>query len=180
MGTLSKAFPSNLSLAERRKLKQSGAIPALLLDVSGSMVLEIEDGSRRIDALRSIVKNLDAVGQVFAFSHRTEEITKDSIPEPAGGTYLGAALKHLKDKGITNAVVITDGEASDTDFAREQAVGMNLKIMFVGTGKRPSLLDEIGSETSTEDLKQIKELTGKVQLLLTDGTGQHGKKDIQL
>lgn len=173
MGSLTQG-PQNLSLAER--LKMSKSKPAVLIDRSGSMFEDAEPNVRKIDALKEVLTLIQGPLHIIAFNTRCEVVSRDSVPEPSGGTWLSPALNELKKKGYKEAIVITDGDVNDIDKEKTLAAseGLNLKILYVGPdGKKPAFLDELAKKTggfcNKEDLAMPKELAGKIQKLLGPG-----------
>ena len=169
MGNLIRQH-SNLSLTERLKLKKNQ--PALLLDISGSMDIEVEPGLRRIDALRNVVNSLEGSFICLAFNQTVQPCLKDSIPQPGGGTALSPALKEIKARNLRQAIIVTDGEVNeyDQEFTLKESEGLTLKIIYVGSSEKPKFLEKLAKQTGgfcdVEDLKQQKELTTKIQGLL--------------
>lgn len=165
---LTKQSEANLTLTEKLHLHRSSV--ALILDTSGSMNSDCEPGLSKIQALRNIVQSLPQENNFWWFNTNFGNCTKDTIPNPSGSTYLGKILQHLQNTGQKNAVVITDGDISDKALTISAVKGMNLKIMYVGSGNRPAFLDTLakacGGFATTEDLKQTKQLAKKIQLLL--------------
>jgi hypothetical protein len=57
---------------------------------------------------------------------------------------------------------------------------MNVKIMYVGSGTRPAFLDRLakasGGVATTDDLKEQKQLTDKITLLLTPAVDDSPRK----
>lgn len=167
---------SALSLVERMKAIRNRA--ALLLDVSSSMDLPLEREHKRIDALRAIVHDLEGPMDVIAFNTAATKVSKDSIPNPSGGTYLSKALILAKQNGHRKVVVVTDGEVNgvDQEASLREAEGMEIKILYVGPdGKEPAFLKKLAEKTggfcSKEDLKLPKELGAKLTLLLGPAPG---------
>lgn len=173
MSDIQKTTTSSLSLKDRLNVKRN--MPCILADISGSMSSNCEPGCRKIDALRSIIADLDGDPDVFAFHSRVDKVAKDYIPEPQGSTFMGRAFAHLKREGFRKVVMITDGEATDKDDALIEVEGLELKILYVGAGNKPSFLDDLAAKAggfcSKEDLKFQKELTGKIQGLLGPARG---------
>ena len=164
----------SLTLSGRLALKRYSGAPAILCDTSGSMWTDVEPGQSRIDVLRSIVKELTNA-LIMVFNSDAKIADKNSIPDPLGGTYISKALQLAKDNGILNVILLTDGEneISDNTITLEIAKGMNIRIMYIGSGERPEFLNKLanqsGSFATTEDLKKPKEIKEKIQLLLGDG-----------
>jgi hypothetical protein len=168
---LTKEGNKNLTLVERLKLKRTGAV--LLLDCSGSMASDCEPGLSKIQALRNIVLSLPGEPLIFWFNSHSGMCTKSTIPDPYASTYLAPALIMLKFNGHKNVVLITDGDINDKDATLTAMAGMTIKPMYVGAGARPAFLDKLASVSGgfaiTEDLRQRKQLTDKVTLLLNPG-----------
>lgn len=170
---------SEMSLVERMKAKRVNNEIVLLLDTSGSMSTSIEPDLNilisRIDALRNIVKSLHENPTCYSFNDFIVRLSsKNEIPDPSGQTYMSHAFSFLKQQGIKDIILITDGAATDPFEALEEAKGLNIRIMYVGSDPRPSFLDELakvagGQIITSEDLKKPKELTSKIQLLLSSG-----------
>lgn len=137
-----------LSLAERAAKALGRPAPAepekvcLLLDVSGSMGDPAEPGIRKIDALRRVVRDLSAPS-IFAFSRSCKRVTRETIPEPDGGTALHLAFARIKSAGMTRSVLITDGLPDDEDAAIREAQGLALDILYVGPAPKPDFLDRL-------------------------------------
>lgn len=157
-----------LTLLERYKKRKSNK--ALLLDVSSSMSIHIEPGQKRIDALRNIVKNIHH--RMFAFNTEVKDCFAGSVPDPSGGTWLSPALERLKELGIAEAVVLTDGEVNVEDQAKtlESVKGIKLQVLYIGSGPEPEFLSKLARETggscTVEDLTQQAELEERVIKLL--------------
>ena len=172
---------SSLSLVERLKARKVAlSNKVLLLDVSSSMSISIEPGKSRIDALREIVQSIAGKPVTIVFSTDARIASKDSIPDPDGCTYMSKAFNLAKDQGFKEALLITDGEASDKDEALNAVENLKVQIMYVGGVERPTFLDELaskaGSFATTEDLKCTKAIAEKVRLLLGSGEETETKK----
>jgi len=160
---------NNLTLVEKLRLKKrQSSNAALLLDVSYSMSTDVEPGIPKIQALRETVSGLHTDREMFWFSSDFGSCTKDTIPNPMGGTNLSGLLKHIKEKGYKSCIILTDGDISDKAETLRSKGELNIKVMYIGAGPRPAFLDQLASSgiATTEDLKQTKQLTEKVQLLL--------------
>ena len=175
---ITKQEEQHLTLSEKLKLRRSNTGTVLLLDVSSSMSEEIEPERSKYKALCEIISGLNNNPKMYYFSDTYGECTKESIPRPNGMTYLSPLLEYLKSTAITQAIVITDGDMTDKINTLNSSIGMNLKIMYVGTGLRPAFLDKLANQcggwASTEDLKiqSQKALTEKIQLLICSGNEQ--------
>ena len=181
---ITKEDNKNLTLVERLKLRRSISATALLLDCSSSMAIEVEPGTSRMQALRNIVNSLPDNPNLYCFHDGYGKCTKDTIPNPHGATFLSELLNYLKQERINSAVLLTDGDITDKTNTLVAAKGMNLKIMYIGSGIRPAFLDKLaalcGGFATTEDLKMQKELSGKIQLLLGPNAATLGEKAIEL
>lgn len=168
MGSLVKS-EKEMSLVERMRSVKSRAV--LLLDTSGSMSGEVEPGLRKIDALREIVKGLPN-GPTYSFNSTCIKISRDEIPEPMGGTVMSLALHMIKADGHKKVVVVTDGNVNsfDQEATLSEVSGIELQILYVGPDPMPDFLSTLaqasGGFCSAEDLKNTKELTGKIINLL--------------
>lgn len=152
----------------------------LLLDTSGSMDYEC-DSERRIDKLREVVKNFPGA-KTFCFSNDCYE-THGSIPEPAGGTQLGKAIKVVHSAGHPHAVLITDGEPSSEQdaFDAVTTTGIKLDIIYIGEGTNEFLekLARIaGGQYSTGDISFVAQITSTITALI--GAPMEEKKVIEL
>ena len=170
-----------LSLAERAVAALGKSLPStekscLLLDVSGSMDDPAEPGVRKITALRSVVAGLSAPA-IFAFSRRCRRVTRETIPNPDGGTALHIALAHVRARGMTRVVLVTDGLPDDEQAALDQARGLALEICYVGPAPQPEFLSRLaaaaraGSSATQCSLASgdRAKLAQRMTLLLTDG-----------
>jgi hypothetical protein len=182
---LTKAHENDQYLTLKEKLalrRQPSNIDALLLDCSSSMNLDVEPGKSRYAALLDILSNVRFNGRVFWFNSYWEELHDKPItpPAPSGDTHLASLLAYIKQEGCKSCLIITDGEINDkagTRMCLASEPKINIKVMFVGTNK-PAFLDELATDgnATVEDLSQPKQLAEKIQLLLTAGTGEAGRK----
>lgn len=177
MGTLAKGDIKNLTLKERLQMKKS--TKALILDLSGSMSTEVEPNKSRYETLVDIVQGVVGTPTMIGFNSEAFLIeAKDKIPHPIGFTALAKAINLAKSMGINAAVLITDGEVTDRAESLEAIKGFHLEALYVGNGERPAFLNELANKSggfcSKEDLKNVKEIGEKMQLLLGDGTVKGG------
>jgi hypothetical protein len=124
----------------------TSSTPCLLLDVSGSMShREGASERRRIDLLaEALTQTLPAVpgARVLTFSHTVQELAgweprRFTLPEPAGGTALHAALEAVARlvPRPERLLLISDGEPDDPQAALTAARGlrpMMINALFVG------------------------------------------------
>jgi hypothetical protein len=136
----------SLTLADRVKsLALRDSANVLLLDTSISMADHINSEERRIDALWSIVQQLQADGAKFRLSTFNSEFTwHDSgltaVPEPGGGTWLHHALRRIShdyaNTTLHTITVITDGEPAMPQTVLSTAATLlakvKINVMFVG------------------------------------------------
>lgn len=160
-----------LSLAQRAAAALGRPAPpepqkvCLLLDVSGSMIDPSEPGVRKIDALRNIVRTLEAP-LIYAFSRKCVRVSRETIPDPDGGTALHRAFAQIKAHKITRAVLITDGLPDDEEAALLAASGLALDIFYVGPAPKPAFLDRLAGAAKAGSKAEMASLTvaGATQL----------------
>lgn len=173
MNELTKEDNKNLTLKERLEMRKLSRKTCLILDISASMNSYIEPGMSKISALRDIVSGIRGNPICIMFSTEARIGDKDHIPDPRGCTNMSPAFVLAKDQGFKEALMITDGEASDRERALKVVEGLKLQIMYVGAGPAPDFLNQLASKAGSfctiEDLKKPKELTNKIQLLLDSG-----------
>jgi len=124
--------------------------------------------------LRKIVLELTAT-HIYAFSRACKRISREAIPEPQSTTALASALVKIKSRGITRAVLVTDGLPDDEESALREASGLVLDIFYVGPAPKPEFLDRLaraakaGSKAELASLSAGSSLKRQVSLLLSDG-----------
>ena len=160
-------------LANKKRSNKTGEV-ALLLDESSSMSIFIEPGKSRIQALMNIVKDIPGDPFTIAFASDCRIISKSEALTAGGGTSMASAFKLAKENGYDRVMIVTDGEAGDPTAALIEATGMDIGIMYVGSGDPPEFLQKLaalsGHVVTAEDLKKQKEITGKLTLLLGAGS----------
>lgn len=166
------------SLSERLKAKQinfNNLDKILILDGSTSMNSDVEPGKSKWNALKDVVKFMKGKAILFGHEARVLDLNEVSKINLATGksTKMGLAFLKAKELGYKNVLMLTDGEASDREFALNAIEGLNVQIMYIGAGERPEILNELakksGSFATTEDLKSTAALSTKIQLLLNPG-----------
>src|SRR5713101_7118556 len=105
MGTISRSFNQNMTLSERLKRRKAITENALLLDCSGSMSEMCDEKTTKIEALMSIVKNLNCK-HIYAFSSYARKLAsnKENLIA-AGSTNLSPALNLLKADNQKSAII---------------------------------------------------------------------------
>jgi hypothetical protein len=177
---LSKSLTTG-SLDDFVKKTVSGT-PALLLDVSGSMLDTMRNGRQKIEGLRDAVRDVQKEQRVkmiaFGLSTYEEVGWVDSVPPASGGTPLTEAIDFAKRANIGHAVVISDGEPNDPWTAMESAkkFGGKIDVIYVGNpgDHGETFLRELAAATGgtefTGDLSQPKEITSGILGLLNAGS----------
>lgn len=160
------------SLRSRLEAKLALKTKALLLDTSGSMSWKLANGERRIDALRKVVAGLPLDLRTFCFNFYCEET--NVVKDPAGGTMMDIAFTFIKNRGLSHAVLVTDGEPSCTEEAALVAArGLKLDVLYVGDDPAPPFLRRLAEATGgtygKTDLQETKALEQKISGLLTAG-----------
>ncbi len=154
---------------------------ALLVDVSGSMDSTVTDG-RKIDILNGLLQSLTEElkkTRLFKFSDWTEEIeTFKPIPvlTTEGGTGMHLAFRTLKEKGVKEIVLLTDGEPDMPSLAITAAQGLKIDIVYIGSAPAPQFLNDLArvSGGKFQDQNMLVEkssllLRSKIKGLLTQG-----------
>ncbi len=170
--SLTKGSLADLVQSRRRSL--------MLVDISGSMNDMTKTYERKIDALRTTVKAITETHPVpvAAFDTTTALLEGDQIPEPRGGTRVAQALNFAARQGANHVVMVTDGQPHDQYEALDagRAFGGPVDVFYIGGhGDRGlSFAQELarvtGGTCNVTDLTAPKELSGKITLLLGDGS----------
>jgi Mg-chelatase subunit ChlD len=151
----------------------------LLVDCSSSMADTIASGERRIDALRKRVDLLRTTHPVPMVSFPTIELV-ERVPEPHGMTPLSKAIDFATMQEANHIVVITDGCPDSQQAAFDAAARFKgpIDVFFIGESHEAGakfcaeLARRTGGQCGLTDLAgSPKELAGKIQLLLGDGSG---------
>jgi len=174
---------SNMTLLERYKSRQLSKNIAIILDLSSSMNCHVEPGQSRLDVMKQILKSLRlSNSKIYGFNDDAFVVQDITTLKANGLTYMSKAFELVKNHGFKDALLLTDGFPSDADDALQSVKGLNLKIMYIGSGDKPEFLDRLaavcGSFCTVEDLTRPKELTTKIQLLL--GNSNFEKESIKL
>jgi Mg-chelatase subunit ChlD len=151
----------------------------LIVDCSGSMREPIRSGERKIDALRTVVKNLRETHPVpvAAFGTREGIVLVDTVPEPSGMTPLHSAIDFGRREGATHLVVVTDGlpDSEEAAFAAATTFGHPIDVFYIGDGHdrgsrfAAELAKLTGGTAHLTDLGKPKELSTKIAGLLGEG-----------
>lgn len=128
----------------------------LLLDCSGSMGESIENGRAKIDALREIVKSLQAktTFTTVIFPAQTGAMISDEIPGAGGNTPLHSALELTMKYPVRHIVIVSDGMPDDSQAALSLARdlkgrGVKIDVFYVGPRPHPGedFLRQLSAET---------------------------------
>src|SRR6266478_2141707 len=135
MGTIARNLNQNLTLSERLKRRKAITENALLLDCSGSMSEFCDNKTTKIEALMSIVKNLNCK-HIYSFASHARKLASNKDHLAAEGlTNLSPALNLLKADNQKSAIIITDGDISDKSLVLEFIDAnpeIKLQIIYVG------------------------------------------------
>jgi hypothetical protein len=149
----------------------------LLLDTSGSMLDMAEPGLTKIEALNQVVKLLNPEA-CYEFDYTCRTAPKNTIFEASGSTNLLDALETVKADGLTEIVLVTDGEpTSDRDLTLAAAKKLKVEIVYVGPEPRPQFLDQLAAVCGTTIIsasmkrKELKKLQRHIAGLLTASNG---------
>lgn len=190
MVTMLEKSGSLTSLSDLIRVKDNENV-ALLLDISGSMDLPVDDSlshnrnyTRRIEALRRTVAEVMQTRVVpkivFGGPIRNDDQLNvfawmvEDIPEPTGSTPLKEGIEFAKQQGFGRLLLISDGGPDNPSGALEAArqFGGRIDVIFVGpAGSGGSeFMDEIaavsGGSKFEGDLGDTKQLAGTVIGLL--------------
>ncbi len=154
---------------------------AFLVDVSGSMDSHVTD-EKKIDILNGLLQSLTEELKkirLFKFSDKVNEIeTFEPIPvlTTEGGTGMHLAFSQLKEKGVKEIVLLTDGEPDLPDLTIKTAEGLKLDIVYIGPLPAPQFLKDLAAAVGGKFQDQnmlvagaTKELGSKIKGLLTQG-----------
>ena len=149
-------FEASIDTALLNCIQESDPLPgrtAVLVDVSGSMVfsnLSAKSDLRRIDAAAALASVVNAESlRVFTFDTEVREVPPrrgmagvDSITNTAsgGGTYLGAAVRHVNENvRHDRLIVVTDEQSHDPvpDPVAKRAYMVNVASAENGVGYGP-------------------------------------------
>ena len=182
------------SLVQKKKELERSSM--LLIDCSFSMKSPSASGERKCDAMRAVVDALLQTHPVplvaFGLSRSIEDDDTcdfvDTVPEPQGGTPMGAGIRFAKAHGATHIVLISDGiptDGEDWKIATDE-FGGQIDTFYIGpeNAEGARLLAEIarmtGGSTGVTDLGEPLQLTGRIVALLGDGGGPAPTGPIQL
>ena len=160
----------------------------LLLDVSGSMDERLSREERAIDKLRKVARDLRnncptvrqivfPAGPAGPACDQARELAGD-IPEPGGTTPLAAAIRLAASHGALHLLIVSDGEPTDKEAARQaaQAAKCQIDVCYIGRpgdageGFLRELARQHGGSCDTLDLR-TKQLETKIRGLLGVGAG---------
>jgi len=155
-------------IAERLNIYRATVEQCLLLDVSGSMAEDCGDGRSKIFALNEIVGDFLSARKFYFATHCIESQIAGSC---AGGTTdMAGAFIYVKQHGIRQAVLITDGIPDSEDAAFRSAVGLQIDIIYVGPPPEPPFLIRLaratGGHYGAGSLAQQKQIVDRVKSLL--------------
>ena len=187
MGTLARNFNQNLTLSERLKKRRAVIENALILDTSGSMCEMCDEKTTKIEALMSIVKNLNCK-HIYAFSSYARKLADNKeLLTAAGSTNLSPALNLLKADNQHSAIIITDGDITDKDLTMEFIDAnpeIKLQIIYVGPiDSKPAFLEQLANKTGgfcTVESLASNLLEEKIRLLLNPADEGKDSGSIQL
>lgn len=149
----------------------------MLLDVSGSMDNHDSSGTRKIDALRTIVDRLRETHTWTQIVFESQAYQSDIIIEPTGGTNLTAALNMAADGHAKHIIVVSDGSPDNAQSALECAktrlAGVPIDTFYVGPegGYGQQFLADLASMTGGKHgvATEVHALTSGIRLALAAG-----------
>lgn len=179
--SMAERLQAALAKRETDLIKRQPPHGVLLLDVSGSMEEPIDgvnwDLPKKIDVLAKVVDNLNPE-RTFVFSDDCQEYTGRDFKYGMihANTYYGRAFRKIKEEGIRNVVMVTDGAPTDVENAMRDIEGLTVEFVYVGPQPRPVVLDTLAKMCQTQVvdgelvIKEVKRLALVIRGLL--GSGQ--------
>lgn len=166
-----KTLETSLQLGDLSDLAKASEVVMLLIDTSGSMVANVrKSGKRRIDALRTVVEQLQSRGHVpmiaFGGPYDAQVRFVDRVPEPDGGTPLAIAIPFAKQYGANRLVVVSDGMPDDPNGSLDAARQFDgrIDVVFIGDpgDGGDDFLDRLAKLTGGTRLQGDLSETGKL------------------
>jgi len=175
----------NSTLANRPKVgilqKIAAQKRAFLVDTSGSMDEIVTDGPK-IDIVNGLLRSLKdelSLTRLFEFNSDVHEVntSKEFVNfYPTGGTALHLAFQEMKEKGIKDIVLLTDGFPDLPSAALAESRGLKIDIVYIGPSPTPQFLKDLAAANGGrfQDQNMLKSgssllLKEKIKGLLTSG-----------
>jgi hypothetical protein len=145
----------------------------LLCDVSGSMASQVgtEQNVRAIDVVNDVIQNFSGA-EIWEFSSQCRRIVNNKLSPPLTSTNMGRAFATIKNNGVKEIVLLTDGQPDSEDDALTNAQGLIINIIYIGPHPIPTFLQKLARMTKGkfEDVELIlkgasaaKELENKIK-----------------
>lgn len=154
------------------KPRSTNSSTCLLLDVSGSMdtYITTEEGlePRRVDQMFKVVRETPECNNLKAFTFSDSCRPLEVIPsendhyDAHGSTNLAQAFATVKAAGFFSAILVTDGEPDNEQYALNEALGMKLGIIYIGNPPVPLFLDRLAK--ATDGTFQLADMRSNDQL----------------
>ncbi len=157
MSSLTTSLKSGMQELKQRKLQQS---VCLLLDTSGSMCSDMNDGRRAIDHLRDAVSNFPDA-KIISFN---SQVIEDSIPEPQGTTDLTLGLETVQNlSNIKKIILVSDGQPNNAESAMKKGMMLKIPISCIYIG--------IPGDSGYSFLKELATATGGTMMNINTLSG---------
>jgi hypothetical protein len=167
---------TSVSLLDKLKQVKSNSKHTLLIDLSASMHEYMPSGKSKRETVKEIVSKLPAELKKYAFSNYCELIEGNHFPEMGGSTKLAEAFDRVKQDGIKEIILLTDGYPDNERSALAAADGLKIEIIYIGPPPPPKFLDNLakGHKGQFITVDMIKanaglELENKIKGLLGNG-----------
>lgn len=167
---------TSMSILDKLKLAKANSKNTLLIDLSGSMHEYMPSGESKRECVQEIVSKLPTGIKKYAFSNYCELIEGNHFPEMGGSTKLAEAFERVKQDGIKEIILLTDGYPDNANAALRAADGLKIEIIYIGPPPPPEFLDNLakGHKGQFITVDMIKanaglELENKIKGLLGNG-----------
>ncbi len=148
----------------------------LLCDVSDSMdgILHDSDSEfdsksniRAIDVVNDIVKDFEGA-RVFAFASNCSLVKQGATLHTSGSTNMAEAFRYVKNHGVTELILLTDGVPDSHLDALREAKGLKLNIIYIGPAPTPRFLQDLGKDfgNKIESVELLREGATKSKELI--------------
>jgi hypothetical protein len=139
LATAGKLQPSEANLKKIERLNTTQGVKILLLDLSGSMAEYVGD-QRKVDILQCAIQGICL--KTFGFNSSVFELY-GTLPEPAGGTGLHLAIKHIRKMQPMETLIVSDGlpDSEEQALAAAQKLTGMISTLYIGSDSNHKAID---------------------------------------